>query len=163
MDALSASCAAEAAERLGALPERSYNPFNLVVADMREAFLLSYRETPRLRILDPGAHVVGNTDPDDLAAPKVKRILERAEKAAMHPRDSVLARLASVCSEHDSPESPLGDACVHAELYGTRSSTLLSLAEGELEHHNSRLLYADGPPCRTEYRDFTSLLAEPSR
>jgi len=163
MDALNAPSAAEAAERLGGLPERTYNPFNLVVADSREAFLLSYRETPKLRGLKPGAHVIGNTDPDDRRAPKVQRILERAKKAAMHPRHAVLDQLALVCSEHDSPESPLGDACVHTESYGTRSSSLLLLAEGEPAAPPSTLMYADGPPCRTEYRDFTPLLTELSR
>lgn len=178
MDALSASSAAESAERLGRLAEQTYNPFNLVVADSREAFLLTYRETVSLQTIGPGVHVVGNTHPDDRGAPKVKRILERATKAATHPRHSVLRELSSVCSEHDSPESPLGDACVHADVYGTKSSTLLMLADSEssesseLKHQEidpyapnpaTSLLYADGPPCRTEYRDFTSLLTELSR
>ena len=162
MDALALPSAVESAERLRALPERAYNPFNLVVADSHEAFLLSYREVPRLRAIEPGVHVIGNTDPDDAEAPKVKRILERAKKAAMHPGDSVLSELASLCCEHESPESPLGDTCVHAGAYGTRSSTLLLVSDesGELP---STLSFADGPPCRTEYRDFTSLLPEPSR
>ena len=165
MDALSSGSAADSVEALRALPERAYNPFNLLVADSREAFLLSYRDTPRIKSLEPGAHVVGNTDPEDRDAPKVKRILERARKVARYPRPSLLDELATICSEHDSPESPLGDTCVHTAAYGTRSSTLLSLGDATSPDEPSRastLLYADGPPCRTEYLDFTSLLTEPS-
>jgi uncharacterized protein with NRDE domain len=166
MDALSKGSAAESVAALRALPERAYNPFNLLIADSREAFLLSYRETPKIHGLEPGAHVVGNTDPEDREAPKVKRIRERAEKVAQHLRPSLLDDLAAVCSEHDSPESPLGDTCVHAAAYGTRSSTLLSLGDESFSDAvsetstSSTLLYSDGPPCRTQYLDFTPLLTE---
>lgn len=165
MDALSASSAAESADALGGLGDRTYNPFNLLVADSQEAFLLTYQESASLRAIEPGVQVIGNTHPEDRGAPKVERILERATKAAAHPSHSVLGKLASLCREHDSPESPLGDACVHSDRYGTRSSTLLMLADSSSEVSNaqSTLLYADGPPCRTDYRDFTSLLTELSR
>ena len=163
MDALTKASAAESAQRLRSLPSHAYNPFNLVVADSKDAFLMTYRETPRIEAMEAGVHVIGNTDPDDRAAPKVKRILERAKKVAVSPSHAILDELASVCAEHGSPDSPLGDTCVHTELYGTRSSTLLLLADGESPDQPSTLLYADGPPCRTEYQNFTSLLPKPSR
>ena len=165
MDALFAGSAAESADALRALPERTYNPFNLLVADSREAFLLSYRETPRIQNLEPGAHVVGNTDPEDREAPKVKRILERAKKVAHAPHSSLFDELAVVCGEHGSSDGPLGDTCVHTAAYGTRSSTLLSIGHEtspDTQSRASTLLYADGPPCRTKYLDFTPLLTEPS-
>ena len=40
--------------------------------------------------------------------------------------------------------------------YGTRSSILLKIGD----ESRSELRYADGPPCKTRYEDFTPLLRE---
>ncbi len=160
MDALARSSAVEAAGFLEALPEEAYNPFNALVADAQRAFCLVYEDGPQLRELAPGAHVIGNVDPDAHQVAKVARVLERADKVARLPRIKVLDELAEVCCEHDAGETPLDDTCVHAGAYGTRSSFLLVLAERQAE---SELRFADGPPCRHEYVDFTSLLRELSQ
>jgi hypothetical protein len=179
MELLESGSAAEAASRLGELPERTYNPFNLFVADAESAHLLVYQNAPRLHELEPGVHVIGNADAGEAAVPKVKRVLERAIEAlgasvapesesgyksgkggseSGESRDLLLEALAGVCREHGSGPNPLDDTCVHVEdTYGTRSSVLLELAD---RHHESRLLYADGPPCKTQYEDFSSLLSE---
>jgi uncharacterized protein with NRDE domain len=44
--------------------------------------------------------------------------------------------------------------CIHSELYGTRSSTLLAVAHDRVIDY----LHADGPPCVTPYADLRSLL-----
>jgi uncharacterized protein with NRDE domain len=182
MELLESGSAAEAANRLGELPERTYNPFNLFVADAESAHLLVYQDAPRLHELEPGVHVIGNADAGEAAVPKVKRVLERAIEAlgasedpesesghkggighkggseSGESRDRLLEALAGVCREHGSGPNPLDDTCVHVEdTYGTRSSILLELAD---RHYESRLLYADGPPCKTQYEDFSSLLSE---
>jgi uncharacterized protein with NRDE domain len=159
-DLLAAPSAAEAARLIAELPEQAYNPFNLFVSDGSEAFLASYVDTPVVSEVLPGAHVVGNVDPADLGDSKVARVRERAEKAASVSRARVIDELADVCREHDSGAGPLGDTCVHFDGYGTRSSALLMLADTEDE---SRLFFADGPPCRTEYINSTSLLRALSR
>jgi uncharacterized protein with NRDE domain len=151
LDALGADTAATAAARLAALPPDLYNPFNLFVADARDAFAVVYEGGPRLVPLAPGVHVIGNADPDARHVPKVRRTLERAERVAGGPVEQIAEGLAEICRTHE--EDALASPCVHRGGYGTRSSTLLRLGSDE-----DLLLHADGPPCTHAYRDFTPLL-----
>ncbi len=161
MDALAAPTAAEAAERLARLPESAYNPFNLLVADDEQAFVVRYQDRAEVAALAPGAHVVGNADVDDRQVPKVARILGRAEAAAGEPPERVLPALAALLRDHVASDNPLEETCIHTPRYGTRSSTLLSLAVGP--DSGSTLRFADGPPCLRDYDDFTPLLRELGR
>ena len=154
MDALAAPSAREAAEEIEGLPSDAYNPFNLLVADHRTAHLLSYGSTPERFDLEPGAHVVGNVHPNDTSHPKLQRQRGEVRAAAGQPEDRVLSALAEVCRSHEG-DGAMQHTCVHAEPYGTCSSTLLRLGQ-----EGSELHYADGAPCRREYRDFTHLLSE---
>lgn len=159
-EALAAGSAREAAERFERLPRRAYNPFNAFVADAHQAFAMIYDDAPGVKELAPGAHVVGNGDPDSRAHPKQARVLERAEAAAELDRDDVLPALAALCAEHTPGPASLADTCIHLEGYGTRSSLLLLLAEDPALR---RMSWADGPPCSHEYDDSTPLLHELSQ
>jgi uncharacterized protein with NRDE domain len=156
LDALREESALRAAERLAELPAGAYNPFNLFVADRERAFAAVYQAAPRVTELAPGAHLIGNADPDDRSVAKVARLLEAAERVAAGPAEWWLRGLGAVCRGHEG-ESPLGAACVHHGGYGTRSSTLLRIDE---EPERSELHFADGPPCTADYRDLTPLLNE---
>ncbi len=68
MAALEAESAMRAVESLSKLEEAAYNPFQLVVADGRDAFLIVYRDRARAIALEPGPHVVGNVEDDWIAA-----------------------------------------------------------------------------------------------
>jgi uncharacterized protein with NRDE domain len=164
MEALAAQSAVAAAKRFAELPERAYNPFNALVADREQAFALVYQDAPKLNPLPPGAHVIGNGDPNAREIPKLARVMDRAERAARLPVKSALDSLADTCREHgeegETTGASLDDTCVHLEGYGTRSSVLLVLAD---RIEGSRFLYADGPPCTHDYQDFTPLLHELSR
>lgn len=157
LDALAAPSLAQAAARLLRLPAGACNPFNLFLADGRDACVVVYEDKPALHELVPGVHVIANADPDDRRVPKVARLLERAERAAAGPRDARLDALAEICRDHDDGDGPLGASCIHAGGYGTRSSILLELGArpgaGELRQ-------AEGPPCTTPYRDFSHLLRD---
>jgi uncharacterized protein with NRDE domain len=159
MDALEASRAAEAAERLEDLKSGLHNPFNLFVADASAAFVVTYEDAPRCLPLDPGVFVLGNVDPTGVT-PKTARLHEVVEKARVGRPETLLDRLAGICRGHDGSGDPLGDTCVHAGAYGTRSSTLLGLAEGS---GDDDLRFCDGPPCENEYEDFTPLLLQLGR
>jgi uncharacterized protein with NRDE domain len=150
---LGAGSAAEAAEQLGRLPDAAYNGFNLFVADRKDAAVAVYEDTVAITECAPGVHVVGNADPNDRAVPKVRRNLEAATRVAEGPPDEWLDRLSTICCAHEG-EPPYGATCVHADGYGTRSSTLLRLGgdgRGELRH-------AAGAPCETEYKDLSAFL-----
>jgi uncharacterized protein with NRDE domain len=153
-DALQKTSAEEANELVRGDAHR-YNPFYLLAADGREAFLLSLGPAgPRSEVLQPGVHVVSNREPDDPTATKIPRI--RRALRGLDLRSSltrVLERLRGVLTEHAPESDPLGGVCVHAQGYGTRSSGLLALGPDRWQ-----LWYADGPPCETKYLDYTRLL-----
>ena len=159
VDALRWSSAGEAAERLEIenLKPRAYNPFNLLVADSESCLLITYDDAPQLIGLPPGAHVIGNTDPAAPRSPKLAALDREAERAAGAAPDRVLRELAGICRSHGGNGDVLDDACVHAGDYGTRSSTLLQLADTQ---DDSVFRYADGAPCCTKYDDFTPLLSD---
>jgi uncharacterized protein with NRDE domain len=152
MDALGARSALEAVSEIESLDTDAYNPFNLLVADAKTAHVVSYAGSSERIDLDPGAHVIGNVHPADTSFPKVAR--QRSDVGAVREvsMEGALDSLAELCRSH-AGNGPLEHTCVHADPYGTRSSTLLRLGPA-----GSRLLYADGPPCRSEYRDYTRLL-----
>lgn len=68
MTALEARSAEEASDTLSRLEEGLYNPFQLVVADVRTAALIVYRDAPRIIPLEPGLHVVGNVEDERIVA-----------------------------------------------------------------------------------------------
>ena len=153
MDALGARSAREAVEEIEGLQPDTYNPFNLLVADGETAHVITYLGAPERIDLEPGAHVIGNVHPLDRDFPKVARQREEVASVARGPAGHAMDALARVCASH-AGEGPLEHTCVHAEPYGTCSSTLLRLGDA-----GARLHYAHGAPCSSEYRDYTSLLA----
>jgi uncharacterized protein with NRDE domain len=154
LDALAAPSALEAAEEIEGLATGAYNPFNLLVADRRSAHLFSYLDRPERFDLPPGAHVIGNVHPRETAIPKIARQRREVTALLRKPPGGVLSGLAEMCRSH-AGDGPFEHTCVHADPYGTCSSTLLRLGED-----TSELQYADGAPCRRAYRDYTHLLSE---
>jgi len=157
MDALRWSRADEAAEKLEieSLRPDTYNPFNLFVADSENCFLFTYDESPRRIDLGPGAHVIGNVDPEATPPTKLAGLGRAVGRIAEEDHDRPLDALAELCRTHAGGGNALDDTCVHAGGYGTRSSTLLQLSPND----DRRVFrYADGAPCCTEYEDYTPLL-----
>jgi uncharacterized protein with NRDE domain len=68
MAALESKNAADAVRTLSQLEEAAYNPFQLLVADGRDAWLIVYRDRTRAIKLEPGPHVVGNVEDERIAA-----------------------------------------------------------------------------------------------
>ena len=101
--------------------------------------------------------MIGNIDPSGPRSKKLAALdLEVAAAAAKAP-GRVLDALEAICRGHGGDGDVLGDACVHAGAYGTRSSTLLRLTD---DPDGEAFRYADGAPCNTEYDDFTHLLLD---
>jgi len=81
MMALEAESAAAAVRAIEGLEEAAYNPFQLLVADGRDAFLVVYRDRPRVVALEPGPHIVGNVEDERIAAALgTTALLEHAEE-----------------------------------------------------------------------------------
>jgi uncharacterized protein with NRDE domain len=122
--------------------------FNLIAVLGAEGICCHWNGAFTAARFGPGLHVLSNDrDLDDPAMPE-KRTLDAFQASLREaPDDAALARL---LRSHEG-ERPI---CKHGETYGTVSSTLY-VAGPEMR----RLLYADGPPCRTDFRDYSSLLS----
>jgi len=140
------------------LETRSYDGFNLVLADDAAAFLLSYDGRLAITRLDPGVHVVGNVGGvvngvERFAIPDRRREFgtERADSAravaaALVPKPGEsgvewLDRASETLADHEY------GACLHGDDFGTRSFTRIRTAP-DFEPA-SEFAYADGPPCET--------------
>jgi uncharacterized protein with NRDE domain len=163
MDVLASRSAREAAEKLESLPMGAYNPFNLFVADRRDAHAFSYEESLRAVPSGDGAFVIGNAPLDAPVPPKLSRLRTRLDER--NPAGGVsLDDLAELCREHEpGPRGPLDALCVHAGPYGTRSSCLLQLSEAGLNDSRSVLRWSEGAPCENDYQDFSPLLRDLGR
>lgn len=161
-DALGEPGARAAADRVDrAVAADAYDGFNLVVADAGAAFLIEWDGDLRRTRLGPGVHVIVNNGaalggggrvadafvvPDGRAGRATERADNaRAVRAALTPEPGESAaawldRAETVLADHDA------GVCIHADDYGTRSSSLLRLGE------TPEYRFADGPPCETPYR-----------
>ncbi len=151
--ALEGGSAAEARAALASVDTTRYNPFHLLVADRRSAFLWWYDgEAFAFEDLGPGLHLVTENSPYG-RCPRGEAVRSR------WPVDASLPRLREVLSSHS--EAPWTSACIHLDPhYGTRSAAVLRLCES-LGH--SELYAADGRPCETPFLDRSGILADLAR
>lgn len=146
----------QATAHLGALAavqlaaRASYNPFTLLTFDEHEAWMLDNIDAQEPRPISPGWHVLGNTMLDDGDDPRVRRASElRRLHCSGDVGNDLAAPLAAICADHGefTEEGVRTSICIHGERAGTRSSSIVVLAErGE-----TAFLHADGPPCKTPY------------
>jgi uncharacterized protein with NRDE domain len=150
--ALAAASADAARQGFAATPAARWNPFHLLVADARAAFLWWYDgERAGMRELEPGVHVVTERSADG-ACPRGELVRAR------WPLEPSVADLRELLAVHAPAETA---TCIHGDpRYGTRSSAVLRLAPalGAAE-----LYVADGRPCVTPLADRSELLAALAR
>jgi uncharacterized protein with NRDE domain len=144
---LGAGNAREAATAVRTLDGAQYNPFHLLLADAKEAFLCFFDgETQGIDPLPPGLHLVTERDREG-RGPRADWLRAR------WPSDPTLPRLRELLTHHDASSA----TCIHGEpVYGTRSSAILRLAP---ELSASELFSAEGPPCKTPHEDRSTVLA----
>jgi uncharacterized protein with NRDE domain len=158
LEAGSAEAAVRAVER--DLQRRSYDGFNLVLADAAAAFLLSYDGRLAITRLDPGVHVVGNVGGvvngvERFAIPERRREFgaERADSARAVARALAPAAGESGAAWLERASATLADheygACLHGDDFGTRSFTRIRTVPESGGVDAPEFAYADGPPCET--------------
>jgi len=166
LDALARSRAADAVAYVRAEPHDRYNPFNLLVADPAEAFVVGNGTGVMQSVrLTTGLHVLTNLDLDDMECPRLAK--SYALFGDLTPQldgsspEQLRQHLRKALSDHSTPLDPrnpvpTNNLCMHSERFGTRSSTLLFY---DASQHRFHMWHADGPPCRTDYQEV--ILPEP--
>jgi len=139
------------------LDARTYDGFNLVIADATAAFLVEHDGARVVRNLQPGIHVVVNVGADG-----VYDVPEERSEAGSRQADNADAVRTALQPEPgetgrewlDRAADVLGDhqygVCVHGNGFGTRSSSLIRLGVNAVDYR-----YADGPPCETPFEPVT--------
>lgn len=126
--------AAEAADRIAALPAGEWRPFNLVVADSDRAFFLRGLGSGRADILElpEGVCMITAHDPNDLSSPRIRRHLPRFRVAsAPDPdRDEWSAWAALLADDGQDADAGIASALNVPPVggFGTVSSSLLALS-----------------------------------
>jgi hypothetical protein len=120
--------------------------FNLVAVHRDRGVCLHFDGTLRPAAFGPGIHVVSSdVDLNDPAMPEKQTLQSLIRGAPGLPDENLLREF---LGSHDG-ERPV---CKHGARFGTVSSTILSFSR-----NGARMLYADGPPCRTPFAELEPL------
>lgn len=152
--------AEDAAALLSEIRPGDYNPFNLMIADRRRAWVAQNRDgRVTVEKLDPGLHLLTNLDLNDIECERISRSTHRfAELVPAYTADGDRARLIDelrlILADHLialDDRKPTDQLCIHTPGYGTRSSSLVLMEETG----PPVFLHASGPPCKTTYARMT--------
>jgi hypothetical protein len=161
LEALDHADAGEAALALSELNADAYRPFNMVVADNRDAYWLANRgpEAGRgvveVKPVPRGLSLLASDDLNDPRSPRLA-MLPRFEAApAPDPRAGHWSAWESLMAsrEHDPDIGPIGAICVVTDgEYGTRSSSLLALPAADRPDLGPIWRFSPGRPGEVPYR-----------
>jgi uncharacterized protein with NRDE domain len=134
--------------------EHEYNFWNLFVASRKEARFFRFDGELAVSRGREGLNVLTNEGGNIATDPKVQLIQGLLAKASLEPEAMVHALQQSLRTHVSGAGGvPL---CVHGPGGGTVSSTILGLSNAD--PGENVLLYADGPPCTTPYRDYQEVI-----
>lgn len=156
IEALDHADAVSAAEALGQLEPSAYRPFNLVVADNRDAFWLrGDGETLRVTPIPEGVSMLTAGELNDPADPRIASFLPRFRAA---PRPDPAAGDWASWEKLLATRVPEGVRDREAGLtfqlesgFGTRSSALIALPSMQHAGIDPVFLFAAGPPDQAAY------------
>jgi uncharacterized protein with NRDE domain len=157
MELLQLNSAKVARQRIDADRHR-YNPFTIVFADKQNAYV-AYNDEVKIisQVLQPGLHVFSSAAEFDLNSAKAARARERfaslidpLSEKSKQPKEW-LAELQNILSDHslgNGSDNP-GDAiCVHREISGTVSSSVIFLAQSDARFET---FFCPGAPCQRNF------------
>lgn len=132
--ALAEGEAAAAAARIAALDAGQWRPFNLVVADARDAFFLRGlgEGEPQMMALSEGVTMVTAHDPNDPASPRIRRHLPRFRAAPPPDPPEGWAAWEGLLADSGFGEAGIGEALnvPPVQGFGTVAASLVALGAG---------------------------------
>lgn len=155
LEALDHADAVAAATALTEIDPRAFRPFNLIVADARDAFYLRHADdgAVRVRRLEAGLTMITAGEPNDPACPRIRRYRPLFDSIAAPDPDrgdwsDWQLLLASRASASGDPRDAL---CIVTEGdYGTVSTSLLALPADPTVR--PVFLHAEGRPDAAPFR-----------
>jgi hypothetical protein len=122
-----------------------------VFGDARELWLAHARDGGvELRPVAPGISVITNDRADEHPFARAERVRALIEPLQAGSWPALRAQLVATLSDH-AGERPI---CLHGDLYGTRSASLVALGPDGVSVYE----HAEGPPCSTPFRDVSDCL-----
>lgn len=138
----------------------TYQPFTVVFGDSREAWVAcNIRQKIETHRLDEGLHVYGSAAPFAERSEKVDRAhLQFARVAARlgascRDKSFWVRSLSTVLADHslgNGSADPKEAICVHGDLSGTVSSTIIFFSQAEQRFYTFN---CPGPPCRGSFAE----------
>ena len=155
--ALANGSATRAAEALATLDAGLYRPFNLILADCHEAYLLCNRQGAGAidcSVIPDGLSMLTAAELDDQTSPRIRHYLPRFRRAAPPlPADGDWTDWQALLASSHGPDAddPNSAMTVNAvDGFSTVSSSLIALPAAPAAR--PLWLYADGRPDETPYR-----------
>jgi uncharacterized protein with NRDE domain len=147
---------AKIAADLGAkeLDRRLYAGCNVVCADKDSAYVLHSGDWLRVRPLPPGLHVLTAHDVNDESDRRIGHSLWWLNQRGYETAKDCVAALKELCAQTGNGDPPI---CLRGKQAGTVSSSIVAL---RFPLERSIYLHAQGPPDRTPYQDYSSLMAQ---
>jgi len=133
-----------------AVREHEYNFWNAMAASRREFRFYRYDGELSMARGHEGLNFLTNEGGNVATDSKVQTVQRLLAKASLRFIPDAIRSLQSTLRHHAPPGGT--NLCVHAVGGGTVSSTILALNNADPGEHV--LLYADGAPCSTPYRDY---------
>ncbi|MGQ0797902.1 MAG: NRDE family protein [Methanobacteriota archaeon] len=134
---------------------RTYNLWNMFVASRKEARFFRYEGEVSTTRGHEGLNVLTNEGGNVPTDPKVAAVQGLLAKASLRGSDDATRALIATLRTHAARPGETA-LCLHAPGGGTVSSTILALSVAD--PGENVLLYADGPPCVTPYRDYREVV-----
>lgn len=152
LEALDHAEAKQAAGALADLYPDAYRPFNLVVADSRDAYWLRHGGDGEIRIhpIPPGLHMLSATELNDPGYPRIRTYLDRfrhAETPDPRHADWQAWRDLLACRAYSMEAGPAAAMTLDLDNgFGTVSSALLALPAYPGFESQPHWLHAQGAP-----------------
>lgn len=158
LEALKYASVEDAVAFVNALSPNEYNPFNLLLADHSQAYVI-HAQAPlfETKSLLPGFHLLTNYNVNDSTCPRTRRSSSAFARLMPPSHDEhplsfsdLSAQFHPLLATHAPDPDPRASVCIHLDGYGTCSSTLLAYSRFDRRYLYS---FAAGAPCRNTYSD----------